>query len=59
MAATMPFRLNENTKEFQAGEYTGFGIRINRDDNYIAGLEADMLAFNNLVTTTENKLRAA
>lgn len=34
-------------------------IRINRDDNYIAELEADMLAFNNFVTTTENKLRAA
>lgn len=27
MAATIPFRLNENAKEFTAGEYTGFGIR--------------------------------
>lgn len=34
-------------------------IRINRDDNYIAELEADLLAFNNLVSTFENKLRAA
>lgn len=27
MAVTIPFRLNENAREFQAGEYTGFGIR--------------------------------
>lgn len=27
MAATIPFRLNEDAQEFQAGEYTGFGIR--------------------------------
>ena len=24
---TVPFRLNENAQEFQAGEYVGFGIR--------------------------------
>lgn len=24
---TVPFKLNENAQEFQAGEYTGFGIR--------------------------------
>lgn len=24
---SVPFRLNENAQEFQAGEYTGFGIR--------------------------------
>lgn len=27
MSATIPFRLNEDAQEFQAGEYTGFGIR--------------------------------
>lgn len=24
---TVPFRLNENAQEFQAGEYIGFGLR--------------------------------
>jgi len=38
---SVPFRLNENAQEFQAGEYTGFGIRTgvkyqdrNKQDQY-------------------------
>jgi single-strand DNA-binding protein len=27
MSHTVPFKLNENAKEFQAGDYVGFGIR--------------------------------
>jgi len=33
-------------------------IRINRDDNFIAELEADLLKFNELVSEYESKLRS-